>query len=162
VHYGSVEATLDRQQGANVWLTFAIKEGKNREVRNVLLHLGLKVNRLIRVGFGPFELGALEAGAVEEVPTDRLRASLGELAATFDFDGPVLEREAPSLRHSGARAKPASPESITTAAEHGFRARPSGPSRNDPRRKHRRDRSGGPRPSRPKPSDKPENAGDDD
>src|SRR5262245_2479094 len=59
VHYGPIEATLDREQGANVWLTFAIKEGKNREVRKVLESLGLKVNRLIRVTYGPFELGSL-------------------------------------------------------------------------------------------------------
>ena len=59
---------LDRMQGANVWLTFAIREGKNREVRNVLEHLGLQVNRLIRVSFGPFQLGELAEGDVDEVP----------------------------------------------------------------------------------------------
>ena len=64
VRYGPIEATLDREQGANVWLTFAIKEGKNREVRKVLEHLGLKVNRLIRLSYGPFELGELKEGAV--------------------------------------------------------------------------------------------------
>ena len=62
VRYGEIEATLDRHQGANVWLTFAIREGKNREVRNVLEHLGLRVNRLIRVSFGPFQLGDLPEG----------------------------------------------------------------------------------------------------
>ena len=67
MHYGPIEATLDREQGANVWLTFAIREGKNREVKNVLGHLGLQVNRLIRVSFGPFQLGELAEGAVEEV-----------------------------------------------------------------------------------------------
>ena len=56
-------------QGSNLWLTFAIREGKNREVRNVLGHLGLTVTRLIRVSFGPFQLGDLAEGAVEEVPT---------------------------------------------------------------------------------------------
>src|SRR5208282_3878673 len=60
VHYGPIEATLDREQGANVWLTVGIREGKNREVRKVLETLGLKVNRLIRVAFGPFELGELD------------------------------------------------------------------------------------------------------
>ena len=67
MHYGPIEATLDREQGANVWLTVGIREGKNREVRKVLETLGLKVNRLIRVAFGPFELGELGDGAVEEV-----------------------------------------------------------------------------------------------
>ena len=56
VRYGEIEATVDRAQGSNVWLTFAIREGKNREVKNVLGHLGLAVNRLIRVSFGPFRL----------------------------------------------------------------------------------------------------------
>ena len=57
IRYGSIEAKLEREQGANVWLTFAMREGKNREVKNVLGHLGLAVNRLIRVSFGPFQLG---------------------------------------------------------------------------------------------------------
>ncbi len=69
IHYGSIEAEIDRMQGSNLWLTFAIREGKNREVRNVLGHLGLTVTRLIRVSFGPFQLGELDVGAVEEVPT---------------------------------------------------------------------------------------------
>ncbi len=55
VKYGPIEATLERDQGANVWLVFAIREGKNREVRNVCAHLGLEVNRLIRVSYGPFQ-----------------------------------------------------------------------------------------------------------
>ena len=72
VHYGPIEATLDREQGANVWLTVGIREGKNREVRKVLETLDLQVNRLIRVAFGPFELGELEDGAVEEVKDGRI------------------------------------------------------------------------------------------
>ena len=78
IHYGEIDATLDRVQGANIWLTFAIREGKNREVRNVLGHLGLSVNRLIRVSFGPFQLGDLGEGEVEEVRTRVLREQLGE------------------------------------------------------------------------------------
>src|SRR5262249_58025774 len=78
VRYRSIEATLDREQGANIWLTVSIREGKNREVRNVLEHLGLKVNRLIRVAFGPFDLGELENGAVKEIETEELRPKLGE------------------------------------------------------------------------------------
>ena len=62
VKYGSIDATLERDQGANVWLVFAIREGKNREVRNVMAHLGLEVNRLIRVSYGPFQLGELDEG----------------------------------------------------------------------------------------------------
>jgi 23S rRNA pseudouridine2605 synthase len=92
VRYGAIEATLDREQGANVWLTFAIREGKNREVRNVLEHLGLQVNRLIRVSFGPFQLAEMREGTVEEVRTRTLREQLGERIAALsgaDFEGPI-------------------------------------------------------------------------
>jgi 23S rRNA pseudouridine2605 synthase len=91
VRYGPIEASLDRSQGSNVWLTFAIREGKNREVRNVLGALGLQVNRLIRVSYGPFQLGELPAGAVEEVRTRTLRDQLGErliAQAGADFAAP--------------------------------------------------------------------------
>ena len=92
VKYGSIDATLERDQGANVWLVFAIREGKNREVRNVMAHLGLEVNRLIRVSYGPFQLGELAEGAVEEVKTRVLREQLGEKIATLagaDFNRPM-------------------------------------------------------------------------
>jgi 23S rRNA pseudouridine2605 synthase len=92
MRYGPIEASIDRDQGTNVWLTFAIREGKNREVRNVLEHLGLKVARLIRVSFGPFQLGELPAGAIEEVKTRHLREQLGERLAAkagCDFSGPM-------------------------------------------------------------------------
>src|SRR5690349_19376118 len=78
VKYGPIDATLEREQGANVWLVFAIREGKNREVRNVLAHIGLEVNRLIRVSYGPFQLGEIAEGAAEEVKTRVLREQLGE------------------------------------------------------------------------------------
>src|SRR5207248_175585 len=92
VKYGPIDATLERDQGANVWLVFAIREGKNREVRNVLAHLGLEVNRLIRVSYGPFQLGELAEGQVEEVKTRVLREQLGEkvgLLARADFNRPM-------------------------------------------------------------------------
>jgi 23S rRNA pseudouridine2605 synthase len=92
VKYGPIDATLERDQGANVWLVFAIREGKNREVRNVMAHLGLEVNRLIRVSYGPFQLGELAEGQVEEVKTRVLREQLGEKIATLagaDFTRPV-------------------------------------------------------------------------
>ena len=95
IRYGSIEAALDRTQGSNVWLTFAIREGKNREVRNVLRVLGLQVNRLIRVSYGPFQLGDLAEGAVEEVRTRTLRDQLGErltALAGADFAAPSAER----------------------------------------------------------------------
>ena len=77
IQYGPIEATLDRVQSSNLWLTFAIREGKNREVRNVLGALGLTVTRLIRVSFGPFQLGELAEGDIEEVRTRVLREQLG-------------------------------------------------------------------------------------
>ncbi len=92
VKYGSIDATLERDQGANVWLVFAIREGKNREVRNVMAHLGLEVNRLIRVSYGPFQLGELAEGTVEEVKTRVLREQLGEKIAGLagaDFNRPI-------------------------------------------------------------------------
>ena len=77
VRYRSIDAELERKQGGNVWMTVALREGKNREIKRVLEHLDLKVNRLIRLSFGPFQLGNLEAGKVEEVPRRVLRQQLG-------------------------------------------------------------------------------------
>jgi 23S rRNA pseudouridine2605 synthase len=77
VRYGAIEAVLERVQGGNAWLLFGLREGKNREVKKVCEHLGLKVNRLIRVSFGPFMLGDLPRGAVEEVHPRVLREQLG-------------------------------------------------------------------------------------
>ena len=99
IHYGPIEATLDRAQGSNVWLTFAIREGKNREVKNVLGHLGLKVGRLIRVSFGPFELADLAPGEIAEVKTRTLREQLGERVialAGADFSAPMGPQDAPT------------------------------------------------------------------
>ncbi len=104
IRYGSIEAKLEREQGANSWLSFAMREGKNREVKNVLGHLGLAVNRLIRVSFGPFQLGDLPEGAVEEVKTRVLRDQLGERIAALsgaDFSAPIIN--APAVG-SGAKA----------------------------------------------------------
>jgi 23S rRNA pseudouridine2605 synthase len=77
VHYGPIEAQIDKVQGDNAWLTIAIREGKNREVKKICEHLGLQVNRLIRTAFGPFQLGDLERGAVAEVPARVLAEQLG-------------------------------------------------------------------------------------
>ena len=82
VAYGPVRAKLDRRTGRNSWITLSLKEGKNREVRRLLAHLELKVSRLIRVAYGPFQLGALASGALEEIPAKVLREQLGEAFAT--------------------------------------------------------------------------------
>lgn len=81
VRYGPIEAGLDSRKGANAWLTIALQEGKNREVRRVMQHLGLHVTRLIRTAYGPFQLGSLPRGAVEEVNPKVLREQLGAGAA---------------------------------------------------------------------------------
>jgi 23S rRNA pseudouridine2605 synthase len=72
-----MQVTLDRQQGANAWLTVALREGKNREVRRAMAAIGLSVNRLIRVSYGPFKLGDLKPGEVEEVKQRVVREQLG-------------------------------------------------------------------------------------
>lgn len=72
-----MEITFDRQQGANAWLTVGLREGKNREIRRAMAEVGLKVNRLIRVSYGPFRLSDLKSGEVEEVKSRVLRDQLG-------------------------------------------------------------------------------------
>jgi 23S rRNA pseudouridine2605 synthase len=67
IHYGSINANLERRTGTNCWVEMSLTEGKNREVRNVLAHLGLKVSRLIRTAYGPLTLKGLEPGDVDEV-----------------------------------------------------------------------------------------------
>lgn len=91
IDYAPIEAKLDRVQGANAWISMSLREGKNREIKRVLEHLGLDVNRLIRISFGPFQLGELGEGEVEEVKLKTLREQLGkglaELAGV-DFSSP--------------------------------------------------------------------------
>jgi 23S rRNA pseudouridine2605 synthase len=90
--YGAMEAEVERIQGSNVWLNVGLREGKHREVKRVLEHLGLSVNRLIRVSYGPFQLGELAAGAVSEVRGRVLRDQLGDKlarAAGVDFEAPI-------------------------------------------------------------------------
>jgi len=114
IHYGAIEATIERVQGANLWLTFAIREGKNREVRNVLGHLGLDVTRLIRVSFGPFQLGELKAGDVEEIPTRTLREQLGaRLVAEsgVDFSIPLAPRLPAADKDTRLKTAPRKPPS---------------------------------------------------
>ena len=99
VHYAGIEARLEREQGSNVWLMMGLREGKNREIKRVLEHLGMSVNRLIRVSFGPFELGDLAEGEVAEVRTRVLRDQLGaKLAreAGVIFDGEVMDHGTPA------------------------------------------------------------------
>ncbi|WP_338014590.1 pseudouridine synthase [Azospirillum cavernae] len=102
VKYGPIEAVLDRIQGRNAWLTVALKEGKNREIRKVMEAMGLVVNRLIRVAYGPFQLGKLEESGVEEVPKRIVRE---QIANYFTGDSVVGEGESNTKLRAKARAE---------------------------------------------------------
>jgi 23S rRNA pseudouridine2605 synthase len=165
IRYGPIEATLDSQRGSNVWLTMAIREGKNREVRNVLGALGLKVNRLIRISFGPFQLGDLPEGAVHEVKTRTLREQIGERIAVMagaDFDAPpiALPGGRPAANEVRRPAAKGAPSPADGGVDQPRRAARSSGRRNSPaavertdvkgsKRPRSRDRARGPRPSRP-------------
>jgi len=132
IRYGAIDAALERTQGSNLWLNFAIREGKNREVRNVLSHLELTVTRLIRVSFGPFQLGELETGAVEEIKTRVLREQLGDKLAAesdADFAGPVTVTPSPRRREEAPEKAPAKPANEKSkgrkSTDHAWRARES-------------------------------------
>ncbi|UYH51319.1 rRNA pseudouridine synthase [Candidatus Kirkpatrickella diaphorinae] len=81
VRYGAIQAGLDSRKGDNSWLTVSLQEGKNREIRRVMAALNLHVSRLIRVAYGPFQLGTLQKRALEEVPTKTLREQIGGFEA---------------------------------------------------------------------------------
>lgn len=172
VHYGPIEATLEREQGANAWLMFAIREGKNREIKKVLESIGLRVNRLIRVAFGPFMLGDLPEGSAKEVETAALRAELGEKIVAesgADFDAPLVSDEdrvrkpnAKRMRegHTPRRGEPPRRDarpSLDSGARADARQRNEnekigGAHKATPKKKKkvRRDRTGGPRPKYPR------------
>lgn len=106
--------SLDRQQGANAWLTIGIREGKNREIRRAIEDVGFVVNRLIRVSYGPFQLGQLKEGAVEEVRRKVMRDQLG-------LDSPQEDTsEKPKVRRPARPSrKPQSPDNRPPAARKG-------------------------------------------
>jgi 23S rRNA pseudouridine2605 synthase len=111
VRYGPIEATLDRVQGSNVWLTIGLREGKNREVRKVLSRFNLDVNRLIRISFGPFQLLDLEPGQVEPVRRRVLVDQLGprlarELGLRDTSEEEMVRRERRKTERAGS-AEPA-------------------------------------------------------
>ena len=77
VSYGAIKVQIESQQGANNWLMVSLTEGKNREIRKVMKYLGLEVSRLIRLSYGPFQLGSLPKGEVKEIPQKVLKEQLG-------------------------------------------------------------------------------------
>jgi 23S rRNA pseudouridine2605 synthase len=103
VRYGPIEAVLDKVQGSNVWLTVGLKEGKNREVKRVLAALELSVNRLIRLSFGPFQVGDLAEGEVAQVPNRVLMDQLGAQAAHFEAKAGKDESGRPVRANQAAR-----------------------------------------------------------
>ena len=107
-----MQISLDRQQGANAWLTVGLREGKNREIRRAMEAVGLSVNRLLRVSYGPFQLGNLKSGEVEEVRRKVLRDQLGLDAESFEEapkpkrpirKGPKTRNEKPQVRRTVRR-----------------------------------------------------------
>ena len=105
-----MEVSIDRQQGANAWLTVGIREGRNREIRRALDHVGLSVNRLIRISYGPFQLGTLKRGAVEQVKPKVLREQLGE-------DAPGPDTQPPSRPTAKAAAQRTTPAQLRPGAQ---------------------------------------------
>ncbi len=104
--FQAMSVVLDRIQGANAWLTVGIREGRNREIRRAMSALNLTVNRLIRVSYGPFRLGDLEPGMVEEVKAKTLREQLGAKGQTDDEDRPA-RRSPTKVSHNSSTRPPA-------------------------------------------------------
>lgn len=100
INYGQIDARIDRDQGRNQWLSLALREGRNREIKRVMQHLDLHVNRLIRVSYGPFVLGNLEAGNIEEVKAHVLRDQLGAKQAS---DAGIILPESATQHKRGNR-----------------------------------------------------------
>jgi 23S rRNA pseudouridine2605 synthase len=106
VRYGPIEAQVDTTTASNAWLTVALKEGRNREVRKVMEHLGYRVSRLIRVAYGPFQLGSLKPGQVKEVAPKVLAEQLGIGATPAPKTGTAKPKPKPARGQTG---KPSGP-----------------------------------------------------
>ncbi|MBI1218255.1 MAG: pseudouridine synthase [Rhodobacteraceae bacterium] len=155
--FQAMTVSLDRQQGANAWLTVGLREGKNREIRRAMTAVGMVVNRLIRISYGPFRLGEMEPGAVEEVKPRVLRDQLGLAPEDHDTEAPKRRpaRLAAEKPRSGGPAKPRRPEGTELEAPRraggakgpGFAPRGATPGPRGP---------AGPRPGKPRPPRKGE------
>jgi 23S rRNA pseudouridine2605 synthase len=129
--YGPIRAELERQQGSNAWVTLSLQEGKNREVRRVLEHLGYPVTRLIRLAYGPFQLGHLARGAIEEVLHKVLAEQLGQSAGKQPTRAPP---HPPPLRGDSLSPPSPHPDPPPLAGEG---ASPSGARKSLPRKRGR-------------------------
>jgi len=152
VRYGSIDANLERRTGANVWIELILTEGKNREVRRVLEHLGLRVSRLIRTRYGPFVLADLPAGAVGEVRAHDLVAFRQRLARGGKDDKAVLVEPIEQRRTPRAPASrtssPVRPEPVEGRVRRKPIAKPTRPSTGSGRTEVREENL--PKPKRPK------------
>ncbi|WP_417492499.1 pseudouridine synthase [Maricaulis sp.] len=160
IKYGPMEVEVERETGSNIWLTIGIKEGKNREVRRALDAVGLRVNRLIRIAYGPFQLGQIDRGEVKSVASRVLKDQCGHLME----DGHVFEELAaagsrpvkrPAKRTMGGAGQPGFPKQVQyleDSRSRGPRARPDSkradPKRGDPKRTD--PKRGGPKRSDPR------------
>ena len=154
VRYGPVEATLDTMQGGNIWLTLSLREGKNREVRRILESLGLAVNRLIRVSYGPFQLLDLEPGQAEQIRRRVLADQLGaKLVEELDLTAQEPDLQVTRRRQAETAAargdKPTAAEKPRTSVKprSGDKPRPGDKPRRPPmsatKRNQRFDKRGG-------------------
>lgn len=161
VLYGAIEAQIDKEQGDNVWMTIALREGKNREIKKVLEHLGLAVNRLIRISFGPFQLAELPEGEVREIRGRVLRDQLGErlaAEANADFEAPLLtpggeadsEDAKPARKSTPGKPVAGKPGAARTEDRY-LSAREGREAREKPSRTRRKEESRAARPSRNEP-----------
>ena len=130
VNYAPIEARLEREQGANAWIAMSLTEGKNREIKRVMAHLGLDVTQLIRVSYGPFQLGDLAEGAVEEVRLKTLREQLGKSLAELagvDFAAPLREKAPAEQQEIRERAEKRPRKHVSTLRKEQDERRDAGP-----------------------------------
>ena len=115
IKYGTLDIKLDKQGPSNAWLTIGLREGKNREVRRLMESIELKVMRLIRISFGPFQLGNLEAGQIEEVKPTSLKEQLGIFSNKADSFAKVQQRKG-SIQKIGNKTKNADHSGIKSGS----------------------------------------------
>ncbi|SDF78385.1 pseudouridine synthase [Thalassobaculum litoreum] len=138
VAYGAIDVTIDKASRTNSWLTVGIKEGKNREIRRVMEYLGLSVSRLLRISYGPFQLGDIPTNGVEEVKTRVLKGQLG--LDTGDETGRAKAKpkrtgtKPPGAKSAGPKAAPSKPGPAKGAAAKPAPGKP-GPAKSDAPRK---------------------------